>query len=341
MTAWILEFAEKKPSFAIGVGQAFNLGQTGRYVSDSDLMVVEADEYANDPLVDHTPRFMFQTPKVIVCTNLEFDHPDIYKSFDDVKLAYLKFFKKLSKDGTLVINGENDALKKIADAMKNDIHVIEVSQHKDSTFQSGVYRAEKGKTSLELTHASKTYVLELKVPGKFNAMNALYAVAAASAVGVSIETSLKAMREFTSTMRRFENMGEKHGVQFYDDYAHHPTEIEATLAALREWYPKSKVYALFQSHTFSRTKALLNEFAHAFEKADEVLLIEIFPSAREAYDPTINSDLLAEKITETGKLAKNLHDIEGIRAYLKQKLQPGDVVITLGAGDLYHLHEVM
>jgi UDP-N-acetylmuramate--alanine ligase len=130
-------------------------------------------------------------------------------------------------------------------------------------------------------------------------------------------------------------------VQFYDDYAHHPTEIEATLAALREWYPKSRVYALFQSHTFSRTKALLNEFAHAFKQADEVLLIEIFPSAREAYDATINSDLLAEKITQAGKPAKNLHDIEGVRAYLKQKLQPGDVVITLGAGDLYHLHEVM
>ncbi|MEK7458066.1 MAG: cyanophycin synthetase, partial [Patescibacteria group bacterium] len=117
--------------------------------------------------------------------------------------------------------------------------------------------------------------------------------------------------------------------------------IEATLTALREWYPKNRVIAAFQSHTYSRTKILVNEFAHAFTQADEVVLIDIFPSAREAYDATINSDLLAEKIGETGKPAKNLKTIQGVKTHIKKTAKPGDVVITLGAGDLYHVHELI
>ncbi len=339
MIAWILEFAGKKPSYAIGVGQAFNLGSTGKYVKESELMVVEADEYATDPLVDHTPRFMFQTPTVIVCTNLEYDHPDIFNSMEDIKQAYLKFFQKLLNNGTLVMNGENAELKNLAEQVDKKITIVDISSHISNHWHYNEYGSEKGKTILQFSAQGKEYILKLIVPGKFNALNALYATAAAFAVGVPIETSLKALKQFTSTMRRFEDKGVKNGVQYYDDYAHHPIEIEATLTALREWYPKNRVIAAFQSHTYSRTKMLLNEFAHAFTQADEVVLIDIFPSAREAFDPTVSSDLLAEKIAKTGKTAQNLKTIEGAKEYIQETAKPGDVVITLGAGDLYHVHE--
>lgn len=341
MIAWILEFAGMKPSYAIGVGQAFNLGRTGKYVEESDLMVVEADEYATDPLVDHTPRFMFQTPTVIVCTNLEYDHPDIFNSIEDVKQAYLKFFQKLPDNGTLVINGGNAELENLATQLNKEIAIVDISSTISNSWHYGTYSAEKGKTSVQFLAQGMKYTLDLIVPGKFNALNALYATAAAFAVGVPIETSLKALKQFTNTMRRFEDKGIKNGVQYYDDYAHHPIEIEATLTALREWYPKNRVIAAFQSHTYSRTKILLNEFAHAFTQADKVVLIDIFPSAREVFDSTISSDVLAEKIGETGKHAKNLKTIQGVKVYIQKTAKPGDVVITLGAGDLYHIHELI
>ena len=341
MIAWILEFAGKKPSYAIGVGQAFNLGYTGKYVKESELMVVEADEYATDPLVDHTPRFMFQTPTVIVCTNLEYDHPDVYTSMEDIKQAYLKFFQKLPDDGTLVINGGNTELKDLADQLGKKITIFDISNNISNLWHYGAYSAEKGKTSLQFSAQGKEYMLELIVPGRFNACNALYATAAAFAVGVPIETSVKALKQFTGTMRRFEDKGVKNGVQYYDDYAHHPIEIEATLVALREWYPKNYVIAAFQSHTYSRTKILVNEFTHAFTQADEVVLIDIFPSAREVFDPTVSSDVLAEKIAKTGKPAQNLRTIEGVKTYIEKTAKQGDVVITLGAGDLYHVHELI
>jgi len=341
MIAWILEFAGEKPSYSIGVGQARNLGRTGKYIKESALMVVEADEYATDPGIDNTPRFMFQTPTVTVCTNLEYDHPDVYSSMEDVQQAYLKFFQKLPNGGTLVINGENAELKNLVTQVNKQIAIVDISSTPSNAWHYSNYTAVKGKNTLQFSAQGRECTVDLVVPGKFNALNALYAVAAATAVGVPIEKALAAMKLFTGTMRRFEDKGIKHGVQYYDDYAHHPTEIVATLSALREWYPKNHVIAAFQSHTYSRTKMLLNEFAHAFAQADEVVLIDIFPSAREAFDPTVTSDLLAEKIVETGKPAKNLKTIQEAKEYIEKTVKPGDVVMTLGAGDLYHIHELL
>jgi UDP-N-acetylmuramate--alanine ligase len=341
MITWILEHSGRKPSYSIGVGQAFNLGKTGAYIQDSEWFVAEADEYATDPLVDHTPRFMHQSPSVIVCTNLEFDHPDIYKDFEAVRLAYLKFFQKLPKSGVVVYNGNNEALRNISQELSasNSVNAIEVSDRPEATLRYATYSVSNKTATLQFSFKSKNYMLTLKVPGKFNAFNALYAVAAADAAGISVEESLAALALFTSTKRRFEYIGEKQGVAYYDDYAHHPTEIEATLLALKEWHPTGKIFAIFQSHTFSRTKSLLKEFAASFKHANEVILIDIFASAREANDPTISSDILAQEIAKAGVPAQNLNIIEHVQSYLAEKVKPGDVVITLGAGDLYHLHE--
>lgn len=338
MITWILESAGKKPSFSVGVGNVLNLGKTGRYEKDSSHFVVEADEYVKDPGHDNTPRFMSLNPEVIVCTNIAYDHPDVYASFEDTKNAYRSFFAKLPTQGSLVYNGDDVALSTLSEQILTQ--KTSVSKKDTAAFQISNYRASLGKTEADITHQGKTYTLTLQIPGAFNVMNAGYAIAAAQACGIDIETSLQALKIFRGTMRRFENKGMKQGIQYYDDYAHHPTEIQATLKALREWHPQAKIYAVFQPHTYSRTKALLNEFSMSFSDANEVLLLDIFASAREEADANTSSDILAQELQKNHVLAQNVHSVDQAYEYLKLEVKPGDVVITLGAGDLYHLHSL-
>ncbi|MBI5151139.1 MAG: UDP-N-acetylmuramate--L-alanine ligase [Candidatus Pacebacteria bacterium] len=337
MIAWILEYAGLHPSFSIGVGNVFNLNATGRYVPASDFFVAEADEYVKDPAKDRTPRFLSQFPECIVCTNIAFDHPDVYSSFDDTKKAYLQFFSHLPPTGTLIINGEDAELVRLTELSPPPFHRVIVSREKRADIQLGEYRTKKDMTSLDITVRGQTQNIRLHLPGIFNQMNAAYALAAASTCGVSIERGIEALEKFTGTMRRFENKGMKKDVQYYDDYAHHPSEIQATLGALREWYPDSRIVAVFQPHTYSRTKALLNEFSQSFSHADIVFLLDIFASAREKDDATVHADHLVQKI---GKKAKNVHTIQEAVRVIHELVKPRDVVITLGAGDLYHIHDL-
>lgn len=337
MITWILEYAGLHPSFSIGVGNVSNLHATGRYVSTSDFFVAEADEYVKDPMKDQTPRFLSQFPECIVCTNIAFDHPDAYATFDDTKKAYLQFFSHLPPTGTLIINGEDAELVQLTEQSSPSFHRLVVSKQKSADIQIGVYNTQKGITTLDITMHGQVHTIRLHLPGIFNQMNATYALAAASTCGVSIEKGIEALEQFTGTMRRFENKGIKKDVQYFDDYAHHPSEIQATLSALREWYLDSRIIAVFQPHTYSRTKALLNEFSQSFSQADVVFLLDIFASAREKDDPTVHTDHLVQKI---GAKAKNVHTIqEAVRA-IRETSKPQDVVITLGAGDLYHIHDL-
>ncbi len=338
MLTWILEYAGKKPSFSVGVGNVLNLGLTGRYVQDSEFFVAEADEYVKDPGHDNTPRFMAQKPEVIVCTNIAFDHPDVYATFEDTKKAYQAFFASLPEQGSLVYNGEDVELSALA--QQTQTKHVDVSKKTEAMWSITNYRASLGKTEADIINQGTTYTLTLQVPGEFNTKNASYAIAAAHACGMDVQTSLAALKEFTGTMRRFENKGIKQGVQYYDDYAHHPTEVLATLQALREWHPSAKVYALFQPHTYSRTKALLQEFSQSFSQANEVILLDIFASAREEADASISSDVLAQEIQKQRVQVQNLHSVELALDYLKKTVKPGEVVITLGAGDLYSLHSL-
>lgn len=338
MITWILECAGKKPSFSVGVGNVLNLGRTGRYEKDSSYFVVEADEYVKDPGHDNAPRFMSLNPEVIVCTNIAYDHPDVYASFEDTKNAYRSFFAKLPTQGSLVYNGDDVALSTLSDQIQTQ--KISISKKDGAIFMISNYRASLGKTEADIVYKEKIYTLILQIPGEFNVMNATYAIVAAQACGVDIETSLRALAQFQGTMRRFENKGVKQGVQYYDDYAHHPTEIQATLKALREWHPQAKVYAIFQPHTYSRTKALLKEFSMSFSDANEVLLLDIFASAREEADANTSSDILAQELQNNHIQVQNLHSVQQAFEYLKLEVKPGDVVITLGAGDLYNLHSL-
>jgi UDP-N-acetylmuramate--alanine ligase len=362
MIAWIFAKATQElktppQSFAVGVGNIPGLDKTGQWNSDpqSYYFVAEADEYVTDPSAptrgeEITPRFSFLKPFVTVCTNLRFDHPDVYKDFEHTKQVYAQFFGQISGNGALIINADDTALVELAQQVMAEQkdpeqapHLYSFGMTEMASLQMTAFESSEGKTISTITDHSKTYQLTLAIPGKFNAMNALAAVAVCNGLGIPLEDAMNCLLDFHSTMRRSEFIGKKNGVTYYDDYAHHPNEIQQVIQAFKEWYPQQKVIVAFQSHTYSRTKALFNEFADAFADADEVVMADIFSSAREEKDESISSDLLCAEIKKRFPQleAKNLKTNEALAEYCKTELHEGDILLTLGAGDIYKVHDLI
>lgn len=344
MISYIFEKVSAQ-SFSVGVGDIVGLGKTGQWLEQSQYMVAEADEYVIDPSApsrneEIVPRFSFLKPKMTVCTNLGFDHPDVYRDFSHTKKVYQKFFEQIKPGGSLIINADNQDLKELSSTVGTAVYSF--GEAESATLRLIDFASSKGKTVSKLVLHGKSYELVLQVPGKFNVMNAMAAVLATNLAGVSVEASIEALLEFASTKRRFEVIGQKNQVMYFDDYAHHPDEIKAVIGALNEWYPHEQKIVAFQSHTFSRTKELFGEFVDAFDAASKVVMIDIFPSAREQFDPTITSDLLCEAINQKSGFEKatNLHTVANLAEYFK-KLPGNSVVLTVGAGDIYEVHDLV
>ncbi len=351
MITWILEKNNLQPSFSVGVGEILGMKRTGQWRASSEIFVAEADEYVINPGEQITsnnkfiPRFSFLTPSITICTNLEYDHPDVYSSLNHTREIFTQFFLQIKPGGTLIINQDNQNLQEITKSLKLELRKKQIKILRFGTSDADcqllkheiIKQTNIGKIQLN----GQQYQLKLKIPGKFNLLNALSACLATQELGVSIENSLSALAQFQNTQRRFEFKGEKNGVLYYDDYAHHPNEVRETILALQKWHPDRRRVIAFQPHTYSRTKKLLAGFATALSQADEVLLLDIFPSARENYDPTISSDILLEKIKELNPEIKisNLKTISSLADYCQHQLETGDVILTMGAGDIYEVHE--
>ena len=322
MIAWILESAGLQPSYAIGVGNVTNLGRTGRYAAESEFFVAEADEFAVDPTHDLRPRFIYQHPEVIVCTNLKYDHPDIYPTYEKMQDTFLSFFNTLPDGGLLVINGEDGELVKLCKQVRSGIKVI------------AVVESEAESVVAKMTTS-------LLVAGDHNKRNAAAAYTVASSLGIEQSKILEALASFQGTMRRFESKPELEGMLMFDDYAHTPEEIEATLGALKDQYPEKQIIAVFQPHTYSRTKALFSGFSRSFSKADEVILMDIYGSARETADPSMSSELLASAIekNEIGKDVGVVHSFAELADTIRQVASSDSCLITMGAGDVYKIHD--
>lgn len=355
MIVWILEqLAETglaaRPSYVLGVGSVSGLPRTGRWQADTKNFIIEADEYVADPTAKQRgeqliPKILYLKPATVVCTNLKFDHPDVFTDFEHTRRTFYQFFTQLQPNGTIIINGDDQELVALATrvtAERPDVQLVTFSEGSgDITFNH--YASVQGKTTARLQLGSQELNLVLSIPGQFNVKNALAAIAAVRAIGVKPSDAVHALASFPSTKRRFEYLGTKRGVWYYDDYAHHPHEVAATIQALSEWFPSHRKIVIFQPHTFSRTKQLFTEFVTAFATAQEVLFTDIFASARESADPTITSDLLAEAVSLANPhaIVKNLHTNQAVADYLRSTTQSGDVVLTMGAGDVYHIHELI
>lgn len=342
MIAWILEKTGHQPSYAIGVGGIPGLAGTGQWSEASEYFVAEADEYVVDPSAPSRgeaiiPRFSYLRPQVIVCTNLEFDHPDVYRDFEHTLAEFARFFSFLPSEGLLIANVLNrPMIEKMQLPSK-----VQYFGEEGEAFLKGQPVYTEGWSEVDVVVLGQSTRLRLRLPGEFNLRNALAAVLATTSLGVSLTDAVAALSEFRSTKRRAEWVGTYRDAVLYDDYAHHPHEVEAIIRAFREWYPERTLIVAFQSHTFSRTKALFVEFTAAFDQADEVCMIDIFPSAREAFDPTVTSDSLCRAINErTGEQkATNYHTLDELAAYLRTNLSQNDLCLSVGAGDIYQVYD--
>ncbi len=334
MVATVLEFSGLQPSWVIGTSDIPSLGVSGHF-GKGEYFVAEADEYANEPHYDKTPKMLLQNPSIAVVTNVEHDHPDMYPTLLDVEKAFEKFVSFLPEDGLAIVCGDDPIIRKIIEHAKAKVITYGFSSHNDYA----ISHTERVDGQQKVVFVSKTekHAFTLQLTGKHNALNALAAYIVGEMVGLSPDTIKTGLQQFAGTKRRLEYIGElPTGALLYDDYAHHPTEIEKTLQSFREKFPNKKIVCLFQPHTYSRTKLLLEQFIDSLNLADTVVLAEIYPSAREERDLSVSSSQIAEGLKKQGKEAAFAQTLENVVQYIRQKRYGKDtVIITMGAGDIY------
>lgn len=324
MLAWIAMAAGRDPSFIVG-GLIRGLNRNAR-AGQGDLFIVEADEYDR--------MFLGLQPRIAVVTTIEHDHPDCYPTPEDFFDAFVMFAERLPSDGILVACDADPGARRLADRVEaHGRSVVRYGWGPPARWWARPMAVDR----FEIYRGDQPIgELKLQVPGHHHGLNALAALAAAEAVGISPANALEALGRFPGTARRFEVKGEVHGVLVIDDYAHHPGEIRATLRAARARYPGRPIWAVFQPHTYSRTRALLKEFAQAFEDADHVILTPIY-AARETDTLGVSSQDIVRQMIHPD--ARHVPDFDAAIAYLKERVQPGDIVLTLGAGDGYRIGE--
>ncbi len=316
------------PTIHIG-GELDAIGGT-THIGNSDYFIAEACEYTGSFLKFH--------PFLAVILNIEYDHADYFKSFEDVKDAFLKFARLLPENGCLVANGDSLAAMSILD--KVSCNRITFGLDNKCTWSAcDISYNNCGCCEYTLLHEGKRMgEIKLKVPGIHNLTNSLAAIAACSTMGCSITAAARALSRFGGTHRRFELKGISDNISVIDDYAHHPSEVAATLSAAKAC-AHSHIWCIFQPHTFSRTKRFMDDFSNAFTDADTIILTDIY-AAREADTGEVNSGMLAEKIRCNGKQTLYIKSFEEIAAYLDKNAKAGDIIITMGAGDVYKVGEL-
>lgn len=322
-------FLQAKTDPTISVGGILKAIHGNIRIGRSENFITEACEYTNS--------FLKFNPQIELILNIEEDHLDFFKDIDDIRRSFKLFAEKLPSDGVLIINGEIEAPEYITENVKGRI----VTYGTDEAFEYNARNItfnELGAGRFDLYH-HQTFVdrIELSVTGLHNVSNALAAIAASEALHISMEDIKAGLKAFEGTDRRFEYKGEFNGVTVIDDYAHHPTEITATLTAAKN-YPHKKIWCVFQPHTFTRTKAFLHEFAEALSLADTVVLADIFP-ARETDPGDIHSKDIQSLIEEKGVPVYYFPSFGEIEQFLSEKCTHGDLLITMGAGDVVNIGE--
>ena len=298
-------------------------------VGNSETFVTEACEYTNS--------FLSFFPKISVILNIDADHLDFFKDIQDIRNSFRRFARLLPADGALIINADTPEYESIIEDLP--CRVITYGLDHEANYQARDISFDKyGHASFSvLRDGKKTGSYYLKVPGIHNVSNALASIAVGHLLGIPEESIIKGLSSFSGTDRRFQYKGEVAGVTVIDDYAHHPTEIEATLQAARN-YPGKKIWCVFQPHTYTRTKALLPEFAKALTLADHVVLADIY-AAREQNTIGISSEDLQKRIRELGTPCEYFPTFDEIEKFLLENCSPGDLLITMGAGDVVLIGE--
>lgn len=281
-------------------------GATVRF-GQSKYFVCEADEFNNN--------FLNYSPGIIIINNLEMDHPEFFQDFNEFLGAFVKLIKKLKEPKILIVNKEDKELQKLLIKMRPWLD-------KEKVKVVDFYRGE---------------IFNLQVSGIHNELNARAAMACGQELKIDFKKIKKALENFKGISRRFELIGERKGIKVYDDYAVHPTAVEATLKAARQKYPKQKIWAVFEPHQYSRLKLFLNDFAKSLRLADQIIITAIYPG-REKMDSSIKAEDLVKKI---GKKTEHLKNFKEIVEKVSQQAKQGDIIIVLGAGKSYLLSKMI
>jgi len=335
MISEILLQAKTDPTLSIG-GMLKSIGGNIR-VGGSDYFVTEACEYTNS--------FLSFFPTIGIILNVEEDHMDFFKDLEDIRHSFRKFAQLLPKDGCLIINGSIPKYHEITQGLSCRVITycdtpVTIEGEPADYYSSDITYDEYGHPSF-LLHAGSPEArpITLQVPGAHNVSNALASAALADLVGIDHETTKNALRSFHGTDRRFEYKGTIGGITIIDDYAHHPTEITATLSAAAK-YPHETLWCVFQPHTYTRTKAFLKEFAQALTPADKVVLTDIY-AARETDTCGISSKTLQQQIQALGKECFYFPTFDEVENFLLENCINGDLLITMGAGDVFKIGETL
>ena len=335
MISWMLSESGQDPTYIIG-GVSKNLGTNARS-GKSPLFVIEADEYDG--------MFLGLQPRIAVVTNIDYDHIDCYPTREDYYLAFREFTRHLGTSGILLACLDDpgaerllvDAIELGLKAFAYGIHTETVAEHQKRDYRAGNLTLNNygGITFDAFVPKSKSesrtsWKIALQVPGVHNIRNALAAFAVADLLGLPLTQAANALAEYQGTARRFEVRGEAEGVTVIDDYAHHPAEIQATLAAAKARYPKSSLWAVWQPHTYSRTQAFFNEFTNSFKDADHVVVTEVY-AAREPVLAGFSARQIVSAMDHPD--AHFLPDFAQATDFLLEQMAPGDVLIVLSAGD--------
>lgn len=329
MLSAIFEYADLDPTILVG-GNLSIIGGNVK-IGNSDHFITEACEYVDS--------FLSFNPKISIVLNIEEDHLDYFSGITEIKASFNKFGKLLPKDGYFIINGDDENTSDILHDVKANIIRYGRNTDNDAIIKNidfdpngyGIFEIEYNGENLGK--------FELSVPGLHNIYNATAAIIASIVSEINLDTIRKNIKSYNGVGRRFEVKGNYKDVLVIDDYAHHPTELKATLAAAKK-LKKSTLWCIFQPHTYTRTKSLLNEFSEAFYSADKVIITDIY-AARESDPGDIHSKDLVEKLYQNNVDAIYISEFEDIVKYLSEHTNENDLVITAGAGPVYKVAEAL
>lgn len=322
MVSEILLACDSDPTLSIG-GILKSIKGNIR-VGKSDYFVTEACEYTNS--------FLSFYPKIGIILNIEEDHLDFFKDIHDIRASFRKFAQLIPSDGTLIISGDIDDYEEITDGLSCRVITYGTSNDFDYSCKNISYNQMASASFLLSKKDGVSEEFSLMVPGEHNVHNAMAAIALADLLGIDRSFVKKALLHFSGTDRRFEYKGQRNGITIIDDYAHHPTEITATLKASQN-YPHETLWCVFQPHTYTRTKVFLTEFAKALSLADKVILSDIY-AARETDDLGISSKDLQREIQKLGCDCYYFPTFEEIENFILENCINNDLLITMGAGDI-------
>jgi UDP-N-acetylmuramate--alanine ligase len=298
-------------------------------VADSKYFVAEACEYDRS--------FLNLKPKIACILNIEQDHLDYYKDEDEIVQAFYEFASGTKQDGTLIANGQDANVAKILRKLGKKLHYETFGLENNCNFYAENISLNDGLYSFDVYYNNQLLgATRISLPGKHNIMNALAVISMAVKIGIEPQQVFQLLPGFTGIDRRLMLKGRHHGITVLDDYAHHPTEIKASLAAIRQKYQLKHIWCVFQPHQYSRTRFLLDDFAESFKLADVTIVPEIyFVRDSQETKKEVNAQILVEKMQENGTNALFIESFEAICDYLKRHVSPGELLVTMGAGDIW------